>query len=88
MQVEVSRYGSYRNISSSLRAVFKNEGLRGFYQGMTPAIIGACGSWGGYFYFYEMAKKRRMANLTVGETKLKTADHVRFHRLPSIRGKF
>ena len=58
--------------------------MRGFYQGMTPALIGACGSWGGYFYFYEMAKKRRLANLTTGETKLRTADHVRFEKFPNI----
>ena len=78
MQVEESRHGTYRSIGSSLRVVLKNEGVRGLYQGLTPAIIGACGSWGGYFYFYEAAKKRKMMNLPAGETKLQTVDHVRF----------
>ena len=76
MQVEESRNGTYRSISSSLRTVLKKEGVRGFYQGLTPALIGACGSWGGYFYFYETAKKRKLAALPNGVMKLGTVDHV------------
>lgn len=87
MQVEESRHGTYRSISSSLRVVLKREGVRGLYQGLTPAIIGACGSWGGYFYFYETAKKRKMMNLPAGETKLQTVDHVRYFRYVLIDSK-
>lgn len=78
MQVEQSSNGTYRSISSSLRTVLKREGFRGLYQGLTPALIGACGSWGGYFYFYETAKQRKLAALKNGETKLGTVDHVSF----------
>ena len=31
-------------------------------QGIIPAVIASAGSWGGYFYFYENSKKRKLAN--------------------------
>jgi solute carrier family 25 folate transporter 32 len=77
MQVEESRNGTYRSIISSLRTVLHKEGFKGLYQGLTPAIIGACASWGGYFYFYENAKKRKLANRPPEDMKLQTVDHVR-----------
>ena len=77
MQVEESQGGKYRSISSSLKAVLRGEGIRGLYQGLTPAIIGSCASWGGYFYFYENAKKRKLSKLPAGSVKLQTVDHVR-----------
>jgi solute carrier family 25 folate transporter 32 len=50
----------YRTVRRALPAVIKNEGIRGLYQGLTPAIVAASGSWGGYFYFYEASKKRKL----------------------------
>lgn len=50
---------SYRNIRSTIKSVIESEGIKGFYKGMTPAVFAASVSWGGYFFFYENAKKRR-----------------------------
>ena len=41
-----------------LGGIVKYEGIRGLYQGWTPAVIGSAVSWGGYFYFYEGFKRR------------------------------
>ena len=30
------------------------------YGGLTPAVIASAVSWGGYFFFYENAKQRRL----------------------------
>ena len=53
MQV-TGRYGigEYGSLYASFRTVVSREGFRGLYQGVVPAIIGSCGAWGGYFYFY------------------------------------
>lgn len=75
MQVQDSGKGTYSSINSSIRVVLEKEGFRGLYQGLTPAILGACGSWGGYFYFYEMAKKRKLSQRTKND-KLQTVDHL------------
>ena len=40
--------------------ILEKEGMLGLYRGMLPAIIGSAVSWGGYFYFYERAKTRRL----------------------------
>lgn len=49
-----------RRISSwrVFRAVVRQEGVLGLYQGLTPAVVGSSVSWGGYFFFYEGMKKR------------------------------
>lgn len=41
-----------------LGGIVKYEGIRGLYQGWTPAVLGSAVSWGGYFYFYEGFKRR------------------------------
>jgi len=63
MQVDESRNGSYRTILGSFHRVVKTEGVAGLYKGLTPAVLASCGSWGGYFYLYEMAKRRKTAHL-------------------------
>ena len=65
----------YRNLYSSFRIVAKNEGFGGFYKGVTPAVIAAAGSWGGYFYIYEISKKRKLSSKG-GIGRLNTIDHV------------
>jgi solute carrier family 25 (mitochondrial folate transporter), member 32 len=40
-----------------LGGIVKYEGVRGLYQGWTPAVLGSAASWGGYFYFYEKLKR-------------------------------
>lgn len=74
MQVIDGKNNEYRTLRSSMRVVLKNEGLRGFYQGMAPALFAASGSWGGYFYFYELSKRRKSLD---GARQLTTTDHVR-----------
>jgi len=48
------RFRSFR----ILGGIVKYEGLRGLYQGWTPAVLGSAISWGGYFYFYEGFKRK------------------------------
>jgi solute carrier family 25 (mitochondrial folate transporter), member 32 len=56
------RFRSFR----ILGGIVKYEGIRGLYQGWTPAVIGSAVSWGGYFYFYE-GFKRRLIEYKVSE---------------------
>jgi solute carrier family 25 folate transporter 32 len=48
----------YRDLLSAVRDTWRSEGLRGFYGGLTPALVGSGASWGLYFYFYESCKRR------------------------------
>jgi len=50
----------YRTIRRAIPTIIRNEGFRGLYQGLTPAVFAASGSWGGYFYFYESSKNRKI----------------------------
>jgi solute carrier family 25 folate transporter 32 len=40
--------------------VLSLEGVRGFYRGMSPAVVASSIAWGGYFYFYEISKGRKL----------------------------
>jgi hypothetical protein len=73
MQVIDSSDGAYRSLRSSFRQVMRSEGPKGFFQGMSPAVLGASGSWGGYFYFYEASKKRKLLD---SQMPLQTFDYV------------
>lgn len=42
----------YNGILHCMKSVWKQEGLRGLYQGVTPNIWGAGASWGLYFLLY------------------------------------
>jgi solute carrier family 25 folate transporter 32 len=53
---------TYDTMYLSFKKVLEKEGVRGFYKGMTPSVIAASGSWGGYFYFYEQSKARKLRN--------------------------
>uniref|UniRef100_A0A6J0SW58 Solute carrier family 25 member 32 n=1 Tax=Pogona vitticeps TaxID=103695 RepID=A0A6J0SW58_9SAUR len=46
----------YSGILHCLTTIWKQEGLRGLYQGVTPNVWGAGASWGLYFYFYNAIK--------------------------------
>lgn len=76
MQVAGEMHGVYRSMTKACVNIWKTEGLRGFYQGVTPALLGASGSWGGYFLTYEMSKDRKLKSMPAG-SKLSTVDHVR-----------
>ena len=79
MQVISDSTGTYRSLTKAFGQVLRNEGVKGLYQGMSPALVGASGSWGGYFYFYEQSKERKLRKLqsTGKGSSLLTADHVR-----------
>lgn len=79
MQVINDSAGTYRSLTKAFREVVRNEGVRGLYQGMAPALFAASGSWGGYFYCYEHSKARKIRkNLqSGGSATLRTFDHVR-----------
>lgn len=68
-----ARAGPYASISSALRVVLEREGWRGLYLGLTPAVLASAGSWGGYFFFYELAKDRMQK---ARPDPLGTADHL------------
>uniref|UniRef100_A0A8B9NPW8 Solute carrier family 25 member 32 n=1 Tax=Apteryx owenii TaxID=8824 RepID=A0A8B9NPW8_APTOW len=46
----------YNGILHCMTTVWKHEGLRGLYQGVTPNMWGAGTSWGLYFFFYSAIK--------------------------------
>jgi len=83
MQVISDSTGTYRSLTKSFSQVLRNEGVKGLYQGMSPALVGASGSWGGYFYFYEQSKERKLRKLqSTGQgSSLLTADHVSSYHL-------
>ncbi|XP_069076699.1 solute carrier family 25 member 32 [Pleurodeles waltl] len=46
----------YNGILHCMTTVWRHEGLRGLYQGVTPNMWGAGASWGLYFLFYNAIK--------------------------------
>jgi solute carrier family 25 folate transporter 32 len=59
MQV-LQKEAGYATTAASIRSVLEGEGAGGMYRGITPALFASAGSWGGYFYFYELSKKRKL----------------------------
>lgn len=46
----------YTGIGNALRVIYKTNGIRGFYQGVSPNLIGSGISWGMFLYLYEKFK--------------------------------
>lgn len=46
----------YRGLRHAARSIWRTEGIRGFYQGVTPNCIGSGTAWGLYFVFYNATK--------------------------------
>lgn len=46
----------HTSIFGGIRLIYKQEGLRGLYRGVTPNLIGSGSSWGLYFLFYNTLK--------------------------------
>ncbi|XP_063306355.1 solute carrier family 25 member 32 [Pelobates fuscus] len=67
----------YNGIFHCFATVWKREGLRGLYQGVTPNMWGAGASWGLYFLFYNTIKaykkEGRVENLSATEHLLSAA---------------
>lgn len=79
MQVTSNTSLAYRSLSNTIYSIWIREGSMGFYRGMTPAILASSGSWGGYFYLYELAKKRKLNHYEAqssSSVRLNTIDHV------------
>ena len=66
------RFRHFRSLRI-IGGIWKYEGLVGFYQGWTPAVLGSSISWGGYFFFYEGMKRQYMQYSGVGS--LSSAEH-------------
>ncbi|KAM9307596.1 solute carrier family 25 member 32 [Gastrophryne carolinensis] len=54
----------YNGILHCMSTVWRREGLRGLYQGVTPNVWGAGASWGLYFFFYNAIKEYKMEGRT------------------------
>ncbi|KAF7269191.1 hypothetical protein GWI33_017765 [Rhynchophorus ferrugineus] len=46
----------YSGIWNAITTIYRTEGFRGLYQGVTPNVWGAGASWGLYFLFYNAIK--------------------------------
>lgn len=46
----------YRGLSSAFITIFRQEGVRGLYKGVTPNVWGSGTAWGFYFMFYNTIK--------------------------------
>ena len=42
----------YRGLGHAFRSIFKTEGARGLYKGVSPNVFGAGAAWGSYFLLY------------------------------------
>mmetsp|Transcript_17640 Transcript_17640/g.15918 ORF Transcript_17640/g.15918 Transcript_17640/m.15918 type:complete len:115 (+) Transcript_17640:41-385(+) len=77
MQVSNHSIDAYKSLSNGFKHVIKYEGIIGLYKGMFPAIIASAGSWGGYFYLYELSKHRKLQYKYDSNTnQLNVIDHV------------
>ncbi|CAG9853973.1 unnamed protein product [Phyllotreta striolata] len=61
----------YNGIANAFLTIYRQEGFRGLYQGVTPNVWGAGASWGLYFMFYGSLKNwvkkgDASANLSAG----------------------
>ncbi|KAL4616997.1 mitochondrial folate transporter/carrier [Arapaima gigas] len=63
----------YDGMMHCLRSVWRQEGLRGLYQGVTPNVWGAGASWGLYFFFYNAIKAHAQEGR---ESELSASEHL------------
>ncbi|XP_007901405.1 mitochondrial folate transporter/carrier [Callorhinchus milii] len=64
---------TYNGIVHCFRSIWRQEGIRGLYQGVTPNIWGAGLSWGLYFFFYTAIKAYKQDGR---QTQLSAAQHL------------
>lgn len=58
----VAQRPHYSSITNAVSSIFKQNGVRGLYQGVTPNIWGAGTSWGLYFLAYNALKTYQNVN--------------------------
>ncbi|XP_016089639.1 mitochondrial folate transporter/carrier-like [Sinocyclocheilus grahami] len=76
----------YDGVVHCMKTIWKLEGIRGLYQGVTPNIWGAGASWGLYFLFYNAIKaytqEGRQTELSAGEHLVSAAEAGQFEKEP------
>ena len=60
-------YNFLKNFAVVIKNPYKESGLRAFYQGISPAVLGSVMSWSIYFGVYENAKNRYRRRLGVSQ---------------------
>ena len=63
----VKDYNFLKNFAVVIKSTYKESGLRAFYQGISPAVLGSVMSWSIYFGVYENAKNRYRRRLGVSQ---------------------
>ena len=74
-QVHEGAGSAYASISSAFSTIVSKEGIHGLYQGAAPALLASAASWGGYFYFYENAKQRKLRAYSTYNLTGSSSDH-------------
>lgn len=68
LQVSETHSGKEREVYTNMRDAFKKiwraKGISGFYQGVSPNLVGATASWGLYFFFYNTIKTSALSAQT------------------------
>lgn len=65
----------YTGLTNAVTTIFRQEGIRGFYRGVTPNCWGAGASWGLYFLFYNSIKSH-MSDGSPAHTFLSPTQHI------------
>ena len=50
-------HGGFDNVTTVIRKIWTEDGLRGFYRGLGPTVIGYLPTWAIYFCVYDAGKK-------------------------------
>lgn len=53
-----TRTTKYASLRDAVKLILREEGWRGMYKGVVPAMYGSGLSWGSYFFLYEASKTR------------------------------
>ena len=59
-QVHDGQGAAYKNLTEGFKQIFRKEGVKGLYSGLSSALFASSLSWAGYFYFYENSKRRKL----------------------------
>lgn len=71
-----ARHLRYTTIRGAVRSIWLEGGVRAFYNGVVPALIGSGASWGFYFYFYEATKRYIVRSHGDSAYKIKAWEHM------------
>lgn len=54
----VSKDAGYEGVEATIKRIWQQSGLRGFYRGLGPTLGGYLPTWGIYFTVYDLVKDR------------------------------